>query len=69
MKSIRALLLCAYFMVLSDVGAANAQMRQQAKPSGWGARTVLVPILATHGGFNALCNPMAALPRPRSVLS
>ena len=60
MKSIRALLLCAYFMVLSDVGAANAQMRQQAKPSGWGARTVLVPILATHGGFNALCNPMAA---------
>ena len=57
MKSIRALLLCAYFMALPDVVAANAQMRQQAKPSGWGARMVLIPILTTHGGFNALCNP------------
>jgi hypothetical protein len=67
MKTIRALLVCACFAVLPDVAAAQTQLRQQAKPSGWGARTVLLPILTTHGGFNALCNPRAAQLTARSV--
>jgi hypothetical protein len=67
MRSIRTLLVCACFLVLPDLVAAQTQMRQQAKPSGWGARTVLLPVLTTHGGFNALCNPRAAQLTTRSV--
>ena len=40
MKSICTLLVCACFVVLPDLVAAQTQMRQQAKPSGWGARIV-----------------------------
>ena len=60
MKTIGALLVCACFAVLPDVVTAQTSLRQQAKPSDWGARTVLLPVLTTHGGFNALCNPRAA---------
>jgi hypothetical protein len=67
MRTILALIVCACFAVLPGIAAAQAQMRQQAKPSGWGARTVLLPILSTHGGFNALCNPAAAQLAGRSV--
>jgi hypothetical protein len=67
MRTIRALLVCACFAVLPDVAAAQTQMRQQAKPSSWGARTVLLPILTAHGGFNTLCNPRAAQLAVRSV--
>lgn len=66
-RSIGALLVCACFLVLPDVVTAQTQMRQQAKPSGWGARIVLLPVLAAHGGFNALCNPRAAQLAGRSV--
>lgn len=57
---IRALLVCAFLIALPEGAAAQTQMRQQAKPSGWGARTVLLPVITAHGGFNALCNPGAA---------
>jgi hypothetical protein len=67
MRAIRALLACACFAVLPAVVAAQTSMRQQAKPSGWGARTVLLPILATHGGLNAACSPRAAQLAARSV--
>jgi hypothetical protein len=67
MRAIRALLACACFAVLPSVVAAQTSMRQQAKPSGWGARTVLLPILATHGGLNAACSPRAAQLAARSV--
>jgi hypothetical protein len=67
MRLIRTLLVCACFAGATDAVAAQTQMRQQAKPSGWGARTVLLPVLATHGGFNALCNPGAAQLAARSV--
>jgi LTXXQ motif family protein len=67
MRSIRTLLLCACFLVLPNLVAAQTQVRQQAKPSGWGARTVLLPVLTTHGGVNALCNPRAAQLATRSV--
>jgi len=67
MKTIGALLVCVCFAVLPDVVAAQTSLRQQAKPSGWGARTVLLPVLTTHGGFNALCNPRAAQLAARSV--
>ena len=67
MRSIRTLLLCACFLVLPNLVAAQTQVRQQAKPSGWGARTVLLPVLTTHGGVNALCNPRAAQLAARSV--
>lgn len=67
MRSIRVLLVCAYFALLPDVAAAQTQMRQQAKPTGWGARMVLFPVLARHGGFNTLCNSRAAQLAARSV--
>ena len=60
MKSIRVLLVCAYFAVLPEVVAGQTLIRQQTKPSGWGARTVLLPVFTAHGGFNAPCNPRAA---------
>jgi hypothetical protein len=67
MRTIGTLILCAIFAVLPDVVTAQTSMRQQARASGWGARMVLLPILVTHGGFNARCNRGAARFATRSV--
>ena len=40
MRSICTLLVCACFVVLPGLVAAQTQTRQQAKPSGWGAQIV-----------------------------
>jgi hypothetical protein len=66
MKSILALAVWGCFAVLPEVAAGQTQMRQ-AKPSGWGARAVLLPVFTAHGGFNAPCNPRAAQLADRSI--
>jgi hypothetical protein len=67
MRTIWALLICACFAVLPDVAASQTQTRQQARPSAWGARMVLLPVITAHGGFNALCNPRAAELAARTI--
>jgi hypothetical protein len=49
--------------------ALNAPVSGQSlpKPSGWGAKTMLEPIIAAHGGFSALCNPRAGALATRGV--
>jgi hypothetical protein len=60
-------MLCACLTVLPHVATAQIPTRQQAKPSGWGARLVLLPVLVTHGGINTLCDPRASQLAGRSV--
>jgi hypothetical protein len=63
-----ALIFCIFFALVPDVGMAQTGVfSQQAKPSGWGARIVLQPIIFAHGGFTALCNSRAAQLAGQSV--
>jgi hypothetical protein len=68
MRPFRALVLSIGFLLLPNIGMAQTGVfRLQAKPSGWGARIVLQPIILAHGGFTALCNPRAAQLAGQSV--
>lgn len=68
MRLIWAVILSVGFALLPDMGIAQTGIfRQQAKPSAWGARIVLQPIIFAHGGFTALCNSRAAQLAGQSV--
>jgi hypothetical protein len=47
--------------------AVPAAGQSTPKPSAWGARTILEPIIVAHGGFAAVCNPRAVALASRSV--
>jgi hypothetical protein len=67
-RLIWTLIFSATLVLLPNIAMAQTGVfRQQAKPSGWGARIVLRPIIFAHGGFTALCNSRAAQLDEQSV--
>jgi LTXXQ motif family protein len=49
------------------VFSVPATSQSPPKPSAWGARTIMEPIIVAHGGFSAVCNPRAVAVTSRSV--
>jgi hypothetical protein len=49
------------------VFSAPATSQSPPKPSAWGARTIMEPIIVAHGGFSAVCNPRAVAVASRNV--
>jgi hypothetical protein len=67
-RLIWTLIFSATLVLLPNIAMAQTGVfRQQTKPSGWGARIVLQPIIFAQGGFTALCNSRAAQLAGQSV--